>query len=132
MNKLIALAAVVLLALPAAAHGRHDDRHAGNNRGRDVVVVDVRQGNGYERMIRDGLNRGALTRNEANRLREQVRALEAMRRTALRDGRLDRGEGHRLARAEDNLERDLRRQLTDRDMRFTRYDGRSVVIVGRA
>lgn len=94
MNKLIALAVVVLLALPAAAHG--DRRHAHDDR-----LADHR---GYESIICDGIRRGELTNNEANRLREQVRALEAMRRTALRDGRLDRGEHERLTRAEHRLD----------------------------
>ena len=123
MNKLIALAAVVLLALPAAAHGndRRDDRRADNR--------------GYESVIRDGIRRGELTNNEANRLREQVRALEAMRRSALRDGRLDRGEQQRLARAEDRLEDQMRRELNDRQDR-DRFgdrgrDNRPVVIVHR-
>lgn len=129
MQKTLALALVTLaLAVPAAAHGPNDhDRQerSGRRARRDTVVVvasaDVVAD--VEADIRRGVARGQLTHREAESLRESVRDFEHLRRRVLRDGRVSRGEEVLLARAADQLEWELRRQLHDDDRRG-RFDAR--------
>ncbi len=131
---LLAALAVPSVALAHGSHGpshrddrshqyRDDRRDDGFDRGdpRHAEVV-VRRGHDddVESQIRWGVQRGLLTRYEADRLRAQNRDVEALKRRVYRDGRLSRGEAKQLARATDRLHAALRTELRDNDVRGVR------------
>ena len=113
MKKLLLLcAAVLLVGLPADAFGqrRHrDDRYYGDRRYNDRT------------RIRRGVRSGRLTREEAQRLRQQERANRAERRAYRRSGgELTREERRELRSDERRSDRELRREMRDDDRRNRR------------
>jgi hypothetical protein len=104
--KIIALALVTLI-IPAAAHAA------------PWQSINQRQAN-IEHRINNGINRGTLTRPEANRLRRQFRSLARLERR-YRHNDLSRWERRDLNLRFDRLSRQVNRQKHDRQTRWNRH-----------
>lgn len=88
--------------------------------GRTGYSIDHRQRMLSERIER-GLERGYLTRYEAQDLNRDLGRIEQIERRFEQDGRLDRGEWAELDRLTDRLARDLRQELRDEEQRGYRH-----------
>lgn len=110
----LAAAAAVTAAVPAAAHPVHND-YGRYERGHVGYNINARQ-HELNRMIENGVRRGALTRREANQLHwqsEKVTTLERQyrrgglspRERAILDRRLDRLEFRIVANLRDGERR---------------------------
>lgn len=109
MNKLIAIVALTIFAIPAAAHS-HNERDRFEQRRVDPVEH-------FEQRISQGVARGDLSHREAARLRDDLRNLRRMERRAAQDGRVDLHERRHLERTSQRLETDLRRERHDHQRR---------------
>jgi hypothetical protein len=79
--------------------------------------VDEREQRLMER-IRNGRDRGALTRWEARQLRDDLLAIQSKERIYRQDGRIDGAERDDLHRELDRVAWNLRAQLRDEERRF--------------
>lgn len=100
MKTLIALAAALALALPAAAAPLGRQREANQ-----------------EQRIRDGVHDGELTRKEGRCLKKQQRHIDKAQHRARKDGHVTRNEARRIDHAQDKANRDIARQKHDRQQR---------------
>ncbi len=80
--------------------------------------VDTRQRT-QERRIEQGVESGALTPREANRLNAREAKIEADKQRALSDGTVTNRERARLHREQDRASRHIYRQKHDRQRRAT-------------
>lgn len=113
MKKFLLLcAAVLLVGLPADAFAQRQHRDDGSYSNRRY---------NDRRRIRRGVRSGRLTREEAQRLRQQERANRDERRAYRRsDGVLTREERQEIRRDERQSDRRIRREMRDDDRRDRR------------
>lgn len=73
-----------------------------------------------DQRIRHGLATGALTRHEARALQQRQDRIEALERRFRADGRYTPQERRQVAQLERELDRDISRQMRDRDVAWRR------------
>lgn len=120
---LIALAAVTALtgvAAPAFAQPGYDNGYGDGRRYEDRYDNDRRMDvtDRLQRRVERAYENRRISRNEFQRLRDQVRSLERLERQYYRDGRLDRRESYDLKRRADYIQAQLREDRRDRDDRW--------------
>ncbi len=100
MKKLLTVAALAVLSVPAAAQVVNPDR------------IDDRQAN-QEQRIREGVQSGELTRHETRRLERGQAKVRALEHRAAADGVVTEREAAQIDRAQDKQSRKITRQKTD-------------------
>ncbi len=107
--------------------GRNSHDRRWDDRGRDdraVRYIDRVQAEQRDQ-IRDGVRSGELTRRELETLRAEQREIERMQRLYLADGQLSRHERQRLLDELEDANRNITRQINDREdrdgQRYPRY-----------
>lgn len=130
MKKVLLSAAALIAAataLPAVAqpygnaYGHPQNRGYQDNRGWTPIGVRLER---LDNRIDRGIERGLLTRREAQALRQQFRQLVQLERYYGRDGGLSYGERADLERRLDILSQRVRWERRDDDRRDRRYDDR--------
>jgi hypothetical protein len=114
MKKILAIAALSALSLPAFAQGYHHRDDSSTPR------IDQRQAN-QERRIQEGLANGTLTRHEAARLERGQARIRQMERRALANGRMTPYERAEIERAQDQQSRRIAQLTHDRDYSYNGY-----------
>lgn len=114
LQQLVLAASLTVASVSAFAHpdGRFDHRHDR----REASIVDARQHQQADR-IRDGVRAGRLTPREADALIHQQREIRQVERQALADGHVSFRERRQLDRLLDRADRNIDRQLNDRQGR---------------
>ena len=95
-------------------HAERDFRHGHRHR---AEAFQRSYDNPY-RAIKVGIRSGQLTRNEAYRLKRELRKVEALKDRAWRDGYISRKEQKRIRRAEEKLMRKIEKERFDRQRRY--------------
>lgn len=75
--------------------------------------MDQRQANQQKR-IDEGINKGELTKSEANRLQKNQQRIQKMENRAKADGKITPEERRRIERAQDKQSHGIHRESTDR------------------
>lgn len=105
------LAAVALFALAGTGLAQATPHH---------TVAPDRHEWQLDQRIRHGLATGALTRHEARVLNQRQDRIDALERRFRADGRYTAQERRQIAQLERDLDRDITRELRDRDFAWRR------------
>lgn len=118
LQQLVLAASLTVASVSAFAQpgGRFDRDHDHDRGPRAESVVDARQHQQADR-IRDGAASGRLTPRETRVLLRQQQDIRQAERAALADGRFSFRERQELDRLLDRADRDIARQLHDRQGR---------------